>query len=322
MMKKIIASLLAAVTLTAAGTVIPANAAISGSGDVNSDGTIDTLDALLTLRCSAGLTKLQDDQMSQADVNGDGVVNSSDALKILSISVTPCTNLSAVSAMSEQYRLEEPIDGIDVSFWQGDIDFNKVKAAGIDFVIIRAGGATDDPSENHPNVDPRRQGVDSRFEENYRKAKAAGLGVGVYWFSFAENTEQVAREAESCLRVIEGKQLEYPVFFDLENKYQFDKGKDFCTSLTKIFCSTIRSNGYYAAFYSSSFYATNYIDDSVKATYDCWIAQWSGEVWYQSTYGMWQQGITHVDGINGDVDDDICYIDYPKYIKSRGLNNW
>ena len=100
--------------------------------------------------------------------------------------------------------------GIDVSQHQGNIDFGKVKAAGYDFVIIRAG------------YGKYASQKDPYFEQNYAGAKAAGLNVGAYWYSYADSTANAKLEAEACLQVIKGKTFEYPIYFDLEERSQFN----------------------------------------------------------------------------------------------------
>ena len=318
--KKFIALLAAAAVFTGSACITASADSNEISGDVDSDGRVSASDSLRVLRYSVGLEKFTEKQTAKADINHDGVINSLDALIILRLSVSMPYDEAVVNKLTS---LPEPAHGIDVSFWQEDIDFNKVRESGIDFVIIRAGGATDNPAENHPYVDPRRQGVDSCFEKNYANAKAAGLDVGVYWYSFAETVEQAKREAESCLKAIKGKQFEYPVFFDLENDYQFAKGVDFCSAITDTFCGTLRDNGYYTGFYMSTSYAEKYLNDDVKNKYDYWLAQWSGEVAYSGTYQMRQYSSTgRVNGVRGDVDLDRSYVDYPMYIVFNGFNNW
>lgn len=119
--------------------------------------------------------------------------------------------------------------GIDVSKWQGDIDFNKVKASGIDFAIIRAGYSIG--------------GKDEWFEENYRKAKAAGLHVGAYWYSYASSAGDAVKEAQSFATVLSGKHFDYPVYFDIEEKSQLEKGPAFCSALISAFCSEMEKHG-------------------------------------------------------------------------------
>lgn len=113
--------------------------------------------------------------------------------------------------------------GIDVSQFQGNIDFGKVKKSGIEFVIIRAGFG------RYANQ------KDPYFESHYKAAKAAGLKVGAYWYSYATSEADAKAEAETCLSIIKGKQFEYPIYFDLEESSQFRKGKSFCDSLVKTF---------------------------------------------------------------------------------------
>ena len=125
--------------------------------------------------------------------------------------------LSLIALLNCKYN------GIDVSVWQGpDIDFKKVKADGINFVIIRAGINT---------------ATDKYFESNYKKAKAAGLNVGVYWYAKALSEKASTEEAKACLKAISGKQLEYPVYYDIEQKEILAKGKKYCSAIAKNFCT-------------------------------------------------------------------------------------
>lgn len=201
--------------------------------------------------------------------------------------------------------------GIDVSHWQGSIDFNKVKSSGIDFVIIRAGYGRE--------VSQR----DTLFEQNYKKAKAAGLNVGAYWYSYAISADDAKKEARACLKVISGKQFEMPIYFDLEEQSQFSNGKAFCSSLVKAFCNELEAAGYYAGLYISRSPLQSYISDDVKKRYALWIAEYNSRLNYSGKYGIWQNSDSgKVNGISGNVDTDICYIDYPTIIKKAGLNGF
>lgn len=201
------------------------------------------------------------------------------------------------------------IKGIDISKFQGDIDFKKVKASGIDFVIIRAGYGRETSQK------------DVKFEQNYKNAKAAGLKVGVYWYSYADSVEDAKKEAKACVEVIKGKQFEYPIYFDLEEKSQFDMGKEFCSNLVKAFCNALEKAGYWAGLYCSTYYLNNYITDEVAKRYAVWVAQYNDECTYKRPYGMWQYSSEgKVNGISGNVDMDYAYVDYPKLIKAKGLN--
>ena len=199
--------------------------------------------------------------------------------------------------------------GIDVSTWQGNIDFNQVKKSGVEFVIIRAG---------YGNAVK-----DKWFEENYRKAKAAGLNVGAYWYSYASSAEEAKQEAQGCARVLAGKQFEYPIYFDIEEKSQLNKGQAFCSALVSAFCNEMEKLGYFAGFYASVSAALSYISPEVRNRYAFWVAQWSSKCTYNGTYGLWQYSSSgSVAGISGRVDMDISYVDYPSVIKSGGFNGY
>ena len=116
--------------------------------------------------------------------------------------------------------------GIDVSSYQGDIDFEQVRNGGIDFVIIKAG-------EWDHTVD--------KFEENYAAAKAAGLHIGFYWFCDGVTLDEIEREADACVKALEGKQFDFPIYMDLENREQYDLGKEFCSDAVRLFCGKLSS---------------------------------------------------------------------------------
>ena len=120
------------------------------------------------------------------------------------------------------------IKGIDVSSWQGNIDFGKVKASGIDFVIIRAGYGREVSQ------------IDKCFVQNYNAAKVAGLDVGAYWYSYADSAEDAVKEAKACMEVIKGKKFEYPIYFDLEKLLrQYHQGFLRRTGEERLSCRTV-----------------------------------------------------------------------------------
>ena len=168
------------------------------------------------------------------------------------------------------------IKGIDVSKWQGNINFQKVKDSGISFVIIRAG---------YGNLTSQK---DKCFEENYRKAKAAGFDVGAYWYSYAMSVDEAREEAKACLSVIKGKQFEYPVYFDLEEQKQFSKGRTFCDSIVNTFCGELEKNGYFAGLYISRSPLERFISESTAKKYALWVAEYNSKCRYKGDYGMWQ----------------------------------
>lgn len=211
--------------------------------------------------------------------------------------------------------------GIDVSIWQGyNIDFNKVKAAGINFVILRAGFG-----KYISQKDPT-------FETNYKKAKAAGLNVGAYWYSYAGTDTRLSnaqgeadakREAEIFLEAIKGKTFEMPLYFDLEERTQFNRGAAYCSKITEIFCGALEKAGYFAGLYISRAPLQQYINANTAKKYALWIAEYNSKCNYGGAYGIWQNTSTfRVNGTSGNIDHDFCYVDYPKIIKNGGFNGY
>lgn len=205
--------------------------------------------------------------------------------------------------------------GLDISSCQGaNVNFNAIKAAGYDYVILRL-----NEWSNYYNSNVK----DSCFETFYSRAKAAGLNVGVYWFTYANTADYGAYEARLCLDWIKGKQFEYPVFLDLERSEQFAKGRAFCDSLVQAFCETIKKAGYYVGVYCSTYWYTNYVSSSVRSKYPCWIAEWNTKCTYGGKYEMWQNGCAYVNGSGtGAIDHDYSYTDFPTIIKSGGYNGF
>lgn len=202
--------------------------------------------------------------------------------------------------------------GIDVSYCQQKIDWEKVKASGkVSFALIRAGFGK-----------VLKNQVDDYFEENYAGCQKNGIPCGAFWYSYATSAAEAQQEANVCLQVLHGKQFAYPIYFDLEEKKQFALGKQVCSEMVEAFCSTLEQAGYYAGLYCSTFYLENYVTESVRNRYTVWCADYSSECGYSGNYGIWQKGCGTISGINGDVDLDECYIDYPTIIKNAGLNGF
>lgn len=206
--------------------------------------------------------------------------------------------------------------GIDIhGGYQTSVDFKKVKASGIDYVILHAGYGD---TISYPNQ------KDPKFEEYYKAAKTAGLDVGIYWYSYAQSVEAAKREAQSCIEMLKGKKFEYPIYFDMEEKSQYNKGKAFCDSIVTAFCDTLNKAGYYSGLYCSTYYLNDRVSPEVAKKYALWVAQYNTKCTYTGApYGMWQYSSTgHVDSISGTVDMDYCYINYPKLIKEAGKNGY
>ena len=200
---------------------------------------------------------------------------------------------------------------IDVSKHQGDIDWAAVRQSGVEIAIIRAG---------YGRLVSQK---DSKFEQNYAGAKANGIKVGVYWYSYAMSKNEALIEAKACLEVIKGKQFEYPIYFDLEESKQFKLGKKACSEMIDTFCHELEEHGYYAGLYMSRYYLDNYVESDIKNKYTIWVAEYGSKCNYSGSYGMWQYSSTgKIDGIKGNVDTNRVYFDYTQAIKSKGLNGF
>ena len=209
------------------------------------------------------------------------------------------------------FETSSGILGIDVSYAQGKIDWEKVKASGkVDFAILRAGYGREYSQ------------VDEQFARNYSECKRLGIPIGVYWYSYATTVAEAKQEARACLKVIAGKTFEYPVYFDIEEPSQFALGKKVCSDIVQAFCDEIEKAGYYVGLYCSTHYLANYISESVRNRYAIWCAQYNDSCTYSGNYGIWQSGTGKIYGIDGDCDIDHSYIDYEKIIKNAGLNGF
>lgn len=189
-------------------------------------------------------------------------------------------------------------NGIDVSKWQGRIDWPRVK---VDFAIIRAGIST---------------AKDVRFEDNYAGATAAGIPVGVYWYLRALTVEAAHKEAAACIKAISGKKMSYPVYADIEEAAQLKLGRDKLTDIAAAFLEDVEAAGYFAGLYSSKSHLETCFTAHIRERYAVWVAHYGvGRTTYTGRYGMWQYTDKgKVDGITGAVDLDICYEDYPAII--------
>ena len=204
------------------------------------------------------------------------------------------------------------VKGIDVSYYQGNnIDYNKVKKAGYSFVMARCG---------YGNMKAYPYQKDSTFETNYRNAKAAGMGVGTYFFSYALDANSAKAEAEGVLNVIKGKQFDYPIGFDMETDQQRALSPSKKAEVIEAFITVLEKAGYYVSLYSYESFL-NTVPANTLAKYDIWCANINNKP--NMKYGMWQNSWTgKINGVNSDCDTDIAEKDYPTIIKGAGLNGY
>lgn len=205
------------------------------------------------------------------------------------------------------------IKGIDVSHWQGtNVDFNKVKKAGYDFVMINAGYGKYIGQK------------DECFETNYKKAKSAGLKVGTYWYSYALTSADAELEAKVFLEAIKGKTFEMPIAFDIEDSTQCNLSASTIGSIINAFCGYCEKKNYYVMLYSYAAFLNSKVPSDCKNKYCVWLAEFDkSKPSYGGSYGMWQYTSKgSVSGVNGNCDCNYAYKDFTAIIKKKGLNGF
>lgn len=189
--------------------------------------------------------------------------------------------------------------GIDVSKWQGDIDWNKTSQQ-INYAIIRVGYGWSSKNK------------DVKFVNNYNSCTKNGIPVGVYTYSYATNIEEVELEAYAVLNWLEGRKLELPIFWDTEDDCQKNIDKKTLTEMANRFCKIITEHGYNAGIYASKNWLEKKLDmTELENKYDVWVAQYNTSCTYSGRYDIWQYtSQNYIQGIEGVVD---CNWFYKKY---------
>jgi GH25 family lysozyme M1 (1,4-beta-N-acetylmuramidase)/uncharacterized cupin superfamily protein len=216
--------------------------------------------------------------------------------------------------------------GLDVSSWQGSgLNFQRIKNAGYDYVILRAGTTK--------NKDPL-------FDSYYASAKAAGLDVGAYYYSYALNTATAASDAENMISYLKGKTFEYPIYFDYEDSTQVSlnaSNPSLSAAICLTFMDRLAEEGYLVGMYTGQYFSTQLPLDTICDKYEIWIAHYLavGDGSYNGTYDYTKYGPTYaykygmyqftdsvwINGY-GPYDGDVCYKDYPTIVKTYGFNGY
>lgn len=204
---------------------------------------------------------------------------------------------------------------IDVSHWDGSVDYNSwINKHNLWGVIVKCGG----------NETRLGRYTDSQYETNYKKAKAAGLHVGAYYYTVCTSVAEAKKDAEHILTLLKGHDFDMPIYMDVEDPRQFKLSKSELTAIIKTFCDTLVKAGYYAGLYTGGYAWLNNMNKDELDDYANWIAWWqkdwptkAGEI------GMWQQGTkrlsdgtVYYDDVSGCTDFSWCVIDYPSRIKA------
>ena len=202
--------------------------------------------------------------------------------------------------------------GIDISRWQGNINFENVKKSGIDFVIIKAGGSDDGFY------------TDKKFYTNYENAIGAGLHVGTYYFvgKNCNSYENGVINANEFYKIIQGLKFDMPVIIDFEVGNPNNKIGN--TNACVGFCQFMENLNYYAMIYASDISGfKDKLNLNGLTAFDKWVARYGSKPKYVKSFGIWQYTSDgNINGINGRVDMNISYNDYPSIIKRKHLNNY
>lgn len=205
-------------------------------------------------------------------------------------------------------------NAIDVSKWQGAMNWATVKNAGVNHAMIRAGYGNS-----------TRQ-IDPQFKRNVSQCIALGIDWGVYWYSYATSVAQARQEARCCLQVIQGLKPTMPVAYDIE----YEPGilalsNAQRTAMVKAFLEEVESAGYYGILYASRDFIANKLNYKDLAQYDVWCAQYGSKCTSPLPFGIWQYSSSNPLGIPGygkSLDCNRVYEDYPQIIQGAGLNGW
>ena len=228
-------------------------------------------------------------------------INKSKTIKIIS------NEKEVEEEIKEKKEVDENayIKGIDISKWNGDIDWGKVKEADIKFAIIRAGYGSNT--------------IDKKFKQNIENAIKNDMIIGIYWFSYAYTDEMAIKEAEMCYKTIKPykKHIKLPIFWDFEydsvnraNGKGVHVTKELCSSMADNFCKTIEKLGFKSGIYTNIDYSRRYFTQEVLDKYYTWIAQWTSECTYKGKYILWQKSANlRIGGIVFDLN----YLYYNRY---------
>ena len=255
------------------------------SGEVDSS-TTGSYPVKLTLKDDAGHTKTNNMTVIVTEsASSDSEPSSSEGSETF-------------ESFESNYKKEGTTLGIDVSRWQKTIDFEKVKSAGCDFVIMRIGG-----------LDDGKRYEDSCFKENIKNAKSAGLKVGIYWHAEESSMDEVRDSVDYLMNLLGGESLDFPIAYDWEDFYGFQKyGMNLydINNCFEVFCEEVEKEGYEACLYSSKNFLENTWTNS--SNHKVWLANYTSQTTYAGEYYMWQHSSTgKIDGISTAVDFNVLY---------------
>lgn len=213
---------------------------------------------------------------------------------------TSKTTTIPFQSLYNEYKKENTMIGIDVSKWQGDIDYLKVKEAGVEFVFIKVGGQNGLDKEYY---------MDPKFQRNIEGFKSVDIPVGLYFYSYANTVDKAYQDAMWVINVIKNYKIDLPIAFDWENWSSYNQFHMSFYTLTKVaskFMSTLKEHGYDSMLYSSK----NYLDKIwMETSFPTWLAHYTSNTDYEGSFKCWQRtSSAKISGITANtVDFNICY---------------
>lgn len=274
--------------------------------------------------------------MGGTDVTSSVYDTSNKKITILAVTGDIVITVTTIQDKTEETPTETvdfpvPCYGIDVSKWQGTMNWANIKNGGdCKFAILRIGYGS--RTGGDPELDPK-------FEEYLQGCIANKIPVGIYFFTYANTVEGVKKEANWVVKQLQKypKTFEFPIFFDQEDaslntvynsstgKYTaYNPGKAVLTNLINTFCQIIDEAGYMAGIYLNNNWATNYINwNDIQYTDHVWVAYWSTTLkWTRSDVKIWQTGTKTITGYSAEVDYDKCFLNYPQYVRTNHKNGF
>ena len=242
-----------------------------------------------------------------ATVSPEGLVTAvNDGSAVITVSAS-----SGVYAEFSVTVYSDILRGIDVSKWQGEINWKKVASSGIDFAMIRSSYGNEH--------------TDEMLKKNVEGCEKYGIDYGFYHYTYAKSASEARTEAKYFLSKIKNYDPTYPIVLDIEEEFYKKMDRKKVTDIIVAFMTELENAGYYATVYSYAVFFRDNVDMSRVKKYNIWVASWGDEEKlndsYDGQYGMWQYSSTgSVNGISGDVDLNYAYKDYAAIIKKNGLN--
>lgn len=230
----------------------------------------------------------------------------------------PVSTVDTQSAAPPGWGGPLPYRYIDVSRYQGQIDWAQVAAAGYKGVMLKT-------VSTNKKLSKRSDGlyIDPTFEDNYKNAKAAGLDVGVYYYSYAISHTGADKELALLADSLRGKELTLPVAVDVEDNKLKQLGRQALTDLTAYALARIEAMGFYAQLYTYTSFANTrlYMGGAALSPYDVWLADYTGKppavTFKYNSHQHTSKG--RVPGISRDVDLNVTTLNYPRIIRKKGL---